>query len=653
MVLAAITTFLCHLLKQPVVIGYLLAGVIAGPHTPPFSLIKDVHSIHTMAELGLVFLMFALGLEFNLAKLRKVGTSAALATVLEVIGMMAVGVLLGRFFGWNQRDSFILGAILSISSTTIIVKVLMDLKLLKEEFSQVVFGILILEDIVAIVMLTLISGLGAHGSVEGSSALMALVQVCFFVVLFLVIGLTLVPRLVRWVGHLHSREMLGITALGLCLASALLANHFGYSVALGGFLMGSIIGVSSEIDAIEEWIHPIRDMFSAIFFVSAGLLIDPAILWTYKVPILIITVVTILGKTFSGSLGSLLAGFPLRTSLKVGMSLAQIGEFSFVIASVALKTKLASEFLYPLAVAVSGVTTLCTPYLIRSSDVLSNQILSGEGGPIKRWLTRYERWVTDLKSGPSGESRIFARYLVRLLLYVILYVAILQVCPLIARALPGVMPMIVFWSVTAIAALPFMFGVARYSNHFLLLALTEATIRLKASRLLMILPINRLYNIAETLMLAALGGGLLIQARPYLVERESLLIVAAIMIVLATLGRSWMERAYRFLERLLDEAIGLASSEPLRRAALAVEASSGALNESVERLWLEKRFKAVHQTIRSLGLREKTGASLIAIYRGGTLTANPSPEWVLLANDIVVILGNKVEREKARLLLQS
>ena len=337
MSVAALATILFRQLKQPVVLGYILAGLVIGPHTPPFALIADEHAIETLAELGIIFLMFALGLEFSLRKLKKVGATAFIAASLEILLMILAGYALGRAFGWNQMDSIFLGAILSISSTTIIIKALEGLGKTREHFASLIFGILIVEDILAIVMIALLSGFARTGQLEAETVGMTILSLGSFLGILLVAGLIIVPRLLNYIARFKSDEMLLITVVGLCFGISIVAVKLGYSVALGAFLIGAIIAEARQIYKIETLMHPVRDLFSAVFFVSIGMLIDPSLLAKYVLPILAITIVAVLGKVFSCALGSFVAGNDMRTSLRVGMGLAQIGEFSFIIASLGLQ----------------------------------------------------------------------------------------------------------------------------------------------------------------------------------------------------------------------------------------------------------------------------------------------------------------------------
>ena len=333
MIVAGIVTIIFHRLKQPVVLGYILSGVILGPNTPPFSFIHDENIIKTLAELGVIFLMFSLGLEFSIRKLFQVGTAALTAALSEIILMTLIGYEIGRYFGWNQIDSLFLGAMLSISSTTIIIKALTELGMKKENFAQLIFGILIIEDILAIGILALLSGIAAHKSLYLGDSIVTLGKLFVFLVASLVIGILIIPKILAYVVRFKSKEMLLVTVLGFCFGFSLLVMKLGYSVALGAFLIGAIMAESSEIKLIETLVEPLTNMFSAIFFVSIGLLVDPAIIHIYWLPIIVITIALVIGKVIICSLGVFMAGRDGKTSMRVGMGLAQIGEFSFIIAS--------------------------------------------------------------------------------------------------------------------------------------------------------------------------------------------------------------------------------------------------------------------------------------------------------------------------------
>ncbi|PSS57346.1 cation:proton antiporter [Pseudomonas sp. BBP2017] len=416
MLVAGVVTILFHRFKQPVVLGYIVAGFIIGPHTPPFGLIHDEDTINTLAELGVIFLMFCLGLEFSLRKLFKVGATAFIAAFLEIVLMIWIGFEIGRWFGWSTMDSVFLGAILAISSTTIIVKALNDLKLKNERFAQLIFGVLIVEDILGIGIIALLSGIAVSGSVSSGEVFSTVGKLSLFMIVALVIGILLVPRLLAYVARFESNEMLLITVLGLCFGFCLLVVKLEYSMVLGAFLIGAIMAESRQLLKIERLIEPVRDLFSAIFFVAIGMMIDPLVLVEYAWPIAVITVAVVLGKMLSCGMGAFIAGNDGRTSLRVGMGLSQIGEFSFIIAALGMTLQVTSDFIYPVTVAVSAITTLLTPYLIRGADPLSLKLAKVVPQRLARVLSLYGEWLRSIQ--PQGEGALLASMIRRILLQV-------------------------------------------------------------------------------------------------------------------------------------------------------------------------------------------------------------------------------------------
>lgn len=417
MLVAGVITVLFHRLKQPVVLGYIVAGMVVGPYTPPLPLVTDRNTIQLLAELGVVFLLFSLGLEFSLRKLKKVGATAVIAALTEIVLMLWLGYEIGRGFGWGEMDSLFLGAMLAISSTTIIVKALDELGLKNERFSQVIFGVLIVEDVLAIAIIALLSGIALTGSVSAGAVAATLGKLGIFLVVSLLVGLLAIPRLLGFVASFRSREMLLVTVLGICFGFCLLVTKFGYSMALGAFVIGAIMAESREIRLIERITEPLRDMFSAIFFVTIGMLVDPNVLVEYALPIIVITTVVVLGKIVSCTLGTFAAGNDARTSLRVGMGLAQIGEFSFIIASLGLALGVTSHFLYPVAVAVSAITTLLTPYLIKSADGTASLLERIAPASWRRTLHLYSEWLQSLRPAEGSPIAAMVR---RILVHVLL-----------------------------------------------------------------------------------------------------------------------------------------------------------------------------------------------------------------------------------------
>ncbi len=405
MTIAASITILCHRFHLPVVLGYIIAGVLIGPNFFSMPLIKNPHSIEILSELGVVFLLFAIGLEFSFSKLMKVGIVAFVGATMEIILMTTIGYWLGRKFGWSNMDSIFLGAILSVSSTTIIAKVLMENKKLNEKFAQIILGILIIEDLMAIVIIAVLSGLAMSGTVSLNVVGISALRVVVFFIISLFIGFLVIPRLLRFAAKSNVSETLVVSVLGLCFAGALAAEKAGFSTALGAFLVGAIIAETKQIKKVMHQIEPIRDMFTAIFFVAVGMLIKPAVIAQFWLSILIITIVTILGKVVSCSSGTFLSGYKPDTAMMVGLGLSQIGEFSFIIANVGETTKVTSGFLYPIAVSVSAVTTLTTPLLMRSSPSIVTFCERLIPSKISAFFSFYTIWIQSLSKKNDAPKR--------------------------------------------------------------------------------------------------------------------------------------------------------------------------------------------------------------------------------------------------------
>jgi CPA2 family monovalent cation:H+ antiporter-2 len=487
MAFAAVVTVLFHRLKQPVVLGYIAAGLIIGPYTPPFQLIHDEQSIQTLGELGVTFLMFSLGLEFSLRKLFKVGATAIVAALSEIVLMVWIGYEIGSAFGWNQMDSLFLGAILAISSTTIIVKALSELGLKRERFAQLVFGILIVEDILGIAMLVVLTGIAQTGQLSAGLAAVTLGKLLLFMTVSLLVGILVVPRALNYVARTGSDELLLVSVLGFCFGFCLLVVKLDYSIALGAFLIGAIMAESRHLHRIEHLIAPLRDAFSAIFFVTIGLMLNPAVLLDYGWPIAVITLAVIVGKLVSCGLGAFLSGQDARTSMRVGMTVSQIGEFSFIIASLGLTLKVTSAFLYPIAVTVSALTTLFTPYLIRAADPLTRRLSNAMPATFANVFGMYGQWLRSLRTG-SGEPtlfsmsrRIIVQIAVNLALVAAIFLGVSYGAPyagkLLAQWLDAEpMQRVVLWSAALIVSMPFLVAVYRKTKSLALL-LAEVSVQ--------------------------------------------------------------------------------------------------------------------------------------------------------------------------------
>ncbi len=654
MLVAGMVTVIFHRFKQPVVLGYIIAGVIVGPYTPPFPLIHDKETINTLAELGVILLMFSLGLEFNLRKLTQVGMPALFAALLEILLLFWVGYGIGRFFSWPLLDSIFLGAMLSMSSTTVIIKVLSELGKMKERFAQLIFGILIIEDILGIAMIALLSGIAMTGQLTVGDVGLTLGKLGVFLVVTLVVGLIVVPRLIGYVARFKSNEMLIITVLGLCFGVSLLAAKLGNSVALGAFLIGAVIAEAREIHRVEALLEPVRDMFSAIFFVAIGLLIDPKTLIAHWQPILMITLAVIVGKVLTCSVGAFVGGNDTRTSLRVGMGLAQIGEFSFIIASLGVTLNVTSGFLYPIVVAVSAITTLLTPYLIKSADGAVSWFDRVAPKPLVHSLDIYTRWIAQLGEQRHANQvrKLIRRWFAQMALNLVLVAAIFITAAFVAEKPPQwLLPILggtkgvnaALWLCAMLLSLPLL--VATYRKlQALGLLLGEISARRIKNR-------NRATGfqtvINHTVPLAgAIGMGwlLLVFSAALLPSRRILIVLLLGVIAVTVLLWRSLIKIYSKAQIALE---GTFAQPPPRHELSAPLA--GVLKEArTETVVIAATSPAKNKLIRELALRTQTGASIVAIERAGINLVNPGPDEELHADDQVLLLGSRQQLDKAR-----
>ena len=368
LICAGAMTLLFKRLKQPVVLGYIVAGFLASPNMPYMPSVTDLNGVHLWSEIGVIFLLFSLGLEFSFRKILRMGAAPIIAACSIILGMMLVGMFTGQLFGWSKMDCIYLGGMLAMSSTTIIFKAFDDMGLREKRFAGLVLSVLIIEDILAIVLMVMLSTLAVSKEFEGTQMLMSILKLAFFLVLWFVVGIYIIPLFLRKVKSLMSNETMLITALALCFGMVVIASSVGFSAAFGAFIMGSILAETVEAEQIEHLVSPVKDLFGAIFFVSVGMMVDVALIAEYIVPILCIIVAIMLGQTILSTGGFLLSGQPLKTAMQCSFSLTQIGEFAFILATLGTSLHVTSDFLYPIVVAVSVFTTFTTPYMIRLAE---------------------------------------------------------------------------------------------------------------------------------------------------------------------------------------------------------------------------------------------------------------------------------------------
>lgn len=394
----AITTLIFKKIKQPLVLGYIIAGFLVGPHVHFLPTVADKENIEILAEIGVIFLLFTLGLEFSFKKLMRVGGAASITAFVEIAFITVAGYFAGKWMGWSMMDSLFLGGMLASSSTTIIIRAFDELGIKTKQYARIVFGVLVVEDIVVILLMVLLSTIAVTKQFEGSEIIFTVAKLLFFLALWFIAGIFLLPTLLKKAKSLLDEETLLILSIGLCLGMVVLATQVGFSAELGAFIMGSIIAETTSAEKVEHVTKPVKDLFGAVFFVSVGMMIDPQAIMQYGWPVVIVTLLTLFGKLFSTTLGALLSGQPLKQSVQVGMSMAQIGEFAFIVATLGLSLGVISDFLFPVAVGASAITTFTTPYLIKFSE------------PFYFFLERFipEKWVKRLNAYSAGTQSIRA-----------------------------------------------------------------------------------------------------------------------------------------------------------------------------------------------------------------------------------------------------
>lgn len=464
---AGIITVIFRWLKQPLILGYLVAGFLVGPH---FGLFPDVTSVHTVeqwAEIGIIFLLFSLGLEFSFKKLLKVGSSALITSMTVFIGMLVVGMTVGKAMGWTTMESIFLGGMISMSSTTIIIKSFEDLGLKKKPFANIVFGTLIIEDLLAILLMVLLSTLAVSKQFSGEEMVGSILRLIFFMVLWFTVGIFLIPIAMRKAKSFLNDETLLVLAIGLCFGMVIFANAVGFSSALGAFVMGSILAETLQGEKIEKMIENIKNLFGAIFFVSVGMMVDPQIIVQYWKPVLLLTLIVTFGQPFLATLGVLISGRPLKTSIRAGMSLSQIGEFAFILASLGASLGVMREFIYPVMVAVSVITTFITPYFMKLSAPFSEWLEDHIPPKVMTFLNQYSA-SSQRVSNKSEWNKLLQVVIIRIVMYTILAVAInigvyKLVYPLLLDNVTHLSELTVKWISTILTILcmfPFLYGLA-------------------------------------------------------------------------------------------------------------------------------------------------------------------------------------------------
>lgn len=545
MICAGIITVLFKWLKQPVVLGYIIAGILVGPHFALFPTAADKANIQTWADIGVIFLLFSLGLEFSFKKIVNVGKSAIITASANILFMLIIGYNVGLGLGWSTTESLFLGGMISMSSTTIIIKAFEELEVKGQRFTDLVFGVLVLEDIVGILLLVLLPTISLGKHVDGIELLISTGKLIFFLMLWFITGVYLVPTFLKKVINLLNDELLLLVSMALCLGMVLLATSVGFSSALGAFIMGSILAETDEAKRIEETIKPVKDLFGAVFFTSVGMLVDPAMFVEYVVPIAIITFVVIVGKVLLSTFGFLLSGNRLETSIFSGFSLAQVGEFAFIIASAGMSIGVLSSYVYPTIVAVSVITTFSTPLMIKSAKPFYSRIYKMLPTTWKEYLSTHTSSKKDTNAEEELWKQLFKKYFFKLCIASVILIAIINISfhivhPLLLKHLPTRIADLTTTLLTLGAMSPFLQGLLTVNSDLARIYLTLWHKRIT----------NRLPLILCTVLRMAIIIIFIMVVINHLFTKDFFVTYALMGLVIAVLYKStWLSRKYKNIEQ--------------------------------------------------------------------------------------------------------
>lgn len=636
LVVAGIVTIVFKKLKQPLVLGYVVAGFLVSPHMPYIMSVADRADISTWGDIGVMFLLFSLGLDFSFKKILKMGASPIISTCSIVFCMMMLGIVTGHLFGWSRMDSIFLGGMLAMSSTTIIYKAFDDLGLRQQRFAGLVMSVLILEDILAIVMMVMLSAIANGSNPDGGQMIGSLMKIGFFLILWFVVGIFLIPLMLRSMRKFINNETLLIVALGLCCAMAVLSTKVGFSSAFGAFVMGSILAETIEAERIIKVVEPVKNLFGAVFFVSVGMLVDPAILVEYSWPIVTLVLVIILGQVILGSLSFLIGGQSLKSAMQCGFSMAQIGEFSFIIASLGLSLGVIGKFLYPVVVAVSVITTFLTPYMIRMATPAYGML---ERRLPKKWIMAMNNLtLAKQTTQPEAKWRTLIKQMVRItVIYSILSGA--SIALMFTFFLPFVRQLLPHWWANAACGLltllfisPFLRAIMMKKNH------SEEFKALWNSN-----PYNRLPLILTIIVRVAVASAFVFYICYYLTRFTNALMISialaavALMIISRSLKKRSIKMERLFMQNLRSREIVaevMGRRRPLYEGRLLdrdIHISDFTIPE--DSLWAGKM-------LRELEFRNRYGVHISSILRGSQRINIPNGGTILFPGDNIQAIGS-------------
>ncbi len=643
LITGAITTLIFKKIKQPLVLGYIISGFIVGPYTSLTPTIADNESIKIWAEIGVIFLLFSLGLEFSFKKLMRVGGTASITAFVEIIFITTTGYLVGKWMDWSTMDSLFLGGMLASSSTTIIIRAFEELGVKTKQYAKIVFGVLVVEDIVVILLMVMLSTLAVSQQFEGTELLMTVLKLLFFLMLWFITGIFLLPTLLKNAKKLLDEESLLILSIGLCLGMVVLATQVGFSAELGAFIMGSIMAETTSAEKVEKVIKPVKDLFGAVFFVSVGMLIDPGTMMEYKWPILIVTALTLGGKFFSTTLGALLSGQPLKQSVQVGMSMAQIGEFAFIVATLGLSLGVISDFLFPVAVGASAITTFTTPYMIRFSGQFHDLIVKIL--PV--------RWVNTIQSYSSSTQNIQAQSNWKIVIKSYANIALTNGILLLALLLLSLNFLVPFLgrqvqdpTMASILALVISLGIG---SPFLWALMVRKLDSIAYKELWL----NKKYNRGPLLVLEILrnilGLGIIVLWVDKLFSAQVAIWVAVpiVLITLVIFSRRIQNFYQRIEGRFLDNlhAREIAAEEKDSLAASVLRQSESIQSDLspwavyIVDLEVSQQAKFIGKSLQELTWRENFGINIAYIKRGDKLINTPGGKEILLPFDHIGVIA--------------
>ena len=640
LIVAGIVTLVFKKLKQPLVLGYVVAGFLVSPHMPYTASVVDTENVHLWADIGVMFLLFSLGLDFSFKKILKMGASPIISASCIIFCMSMLGLLVGHAFGWGKMDCIFLGGMLAMSSTTIIYKAFDDLGLRQQQFAGLVMSVLILEDILAIVMMVLLSAIASGNNPDGGQMLGSIVKIIFFLVLWLVVGIFAIPAFLRQVRRLINNEVLLIVSLGMCCAMAVFSTKVGFSSAFGAFIMGSILAETIEADKIIKLVEPVKNLFGAIFFVSVGMLVDPVILLEYAFPIFILVMTILIGQAVFGTFSFMLAGESLKSAMRCGFSMAQIGEFSFIIASLGLSLGVIGNFLYPVVVAVSVITTFLTPYMIRFATPAYNNLEKHLPSKIIRSLNHLSMSHPNSKEDNLWK-KLLTQMMMNTLVYSILSAAAITmmfvfVLPFFRKLLPG---WELHWYANAITGVltvlliaPFLRAMVMKKNH----SEEWKALWAESNR-------NRLPLLFTILVRGLIAVAFIFYICNYLSRFTNaiMITIGIIVVILIVLSRGIkkrsisMERLFILNLRSRDiEAQVHGKKRPLYEGKL--------LDRDIHIAEFEIPYNSawMGMSLKQLDLGRRYGLHVSSILRGGRRLNIPDGDYIIFPCDVLQVIGN-------------